>query len=107
MPIIQSIKDNPWKMLLGSSGTIITLVGALFTLDSRYAHAEAVEKDKTATQKTILQSSVTLRRQMLEDKLFELDVKKAQNPGQKLTPMDEAMKARYQRQLDELSKDNK
>ena len=101
---MQTIKENPWKVMLGSSGTIITLVGALFSIDARYAHAADVEKDKVQTQILIKQSSQTLRQQMLEDKLFELDAKQAEG---KLTPVETAMRDRYKRQLQEITRDQK
>ena len=102
MDLMQSVKENYLKILLGSSGTVITLIGALFALDARYAHAADVEKDKSSTLRVIQDTTNTLRRQMLEDKIFELDIKKAQDKNQRLSPIDEAMRARYQRQLDEM-----
>jgi hypothetical protein len=102
MEIMQSVKDNPWKIMLGSSSTIIALVGALFAVDARYAHAADVEKDKSATFKAIQDTANTLRRQMLEDKLFEIDITKAQSKNQQLSPINQALRDRYQRQLDEL-----
>lgn len=104
MPVMQTIKENPWKILLGSSGTIITLVGALFTLDARYAHAADVEKDKKQIQQVVKETTMTLRQQMLEDKLFELDVKRAESPQQRLAPVDAALAARYKRQLDDINR---
>lgn len=104
MAVVQAIKDNPWKALLGSSGTIITLVGALFTLDARYAHAADVEKDKVQTQKIIQDTTTGLRKQMLEDKLFELDIKKSQTRDNKLPSIDEALRNRYQQQLNEINR---
>lgn len=104
MPVMQTIKENPWKVLLGSSGTIITLVGALFTLDARYAHAADVEKDKKQIQQVVKETTMTLRQQMLEDKLFELDARKAESPTQRLSPVDAALAARYKRQLDEIAR---
>ena len=103
MQLIQAVKDNPWKIMVGSSGTIISLVAALFTLDARYAHAADVEKANVAIRQVVQETTSNLRRQMLEDKLFELDVKKAQDKNQRLSPIDEALRARYQRQLDEQS----
>jgi hypothetical protein len=96
------ITDNPIKILLGSAGSIIAVVTALFAIDGRYAHAADVERDKKETQLIIQQTTNTLRRQMLEDKLFELDVKREQSAKQKLSPIDAAMKERYKRQLNEL-----
>jgi hypothetical protein len=104
MAVMQTIKDNPWKTLLGSSGTIITLVGALFTLDARYAHAADVERDKKQIQQVVKETTMTLRQQMLEDKLFELDAKKAESATQRLSPVDAALAARYKRQLEEINR---
>lgn len=101
MNITEILKNNMWKITLGSSGTIITLVGALFTVDARYAHAADVEQERVQTHRIIQDTTQTLRRQMLEDKLFELDIKRAQSRDQKLSPIDQALKDRYQRQLDE------
>lgn len=100
MAIINTIKDNPWKTVFGSAGSIIAIVGALFSLDARYAHAEDVNREKLEIQSLLQDTSQTLRRQLLEDKLFELDVKRAQSPNRVLPPIDAALRERYQRQLD-------
>jgi hypothetical protein len=102
MELMQSLKSNYLKLLLGSSGTIISVIVALFAIDARYAHAADVEKDKALTQRVIQDTSINLRRQMLEDKLFELDLKAAQAKNGKLSPIDDAVRSRHQRQLDEL-----
>jgi hypothetical protein len=102
MTVADSFRNNPGKYVLGSAGSIIAVVTALFTVDARYAHAADVEKDKAQTQKVIKDTAVILRKQSLEDKLFEYDVKKAQSQDRKLTPMDTAMQERYKRQLDDL-----
>ena len=104
MAIRTLIKDNIGKVAFGSIGTIVTIVTALFTIDARYAHAVDVIKEKLQTQDLIQDTSQTLRRQMLEDKLFELDVKKAQSKEQKLPPIESALKERYERQLSEISR---
>jgi len=104
MPVLDTIKNNPWKILLGSSGTIISLVATLFTLDARYAHAADVEKDKKQIQQVVRETTTTLRQQMLEDKLFELDVKKAESSTQRLSPVDAALAERYRRQLNEIAR---
>lgn len=104
MPMMEKVKEHPLKVFLASSGSIIALVGAMFALDSRYAHAADVEKDKQQVQRIILETSQTLRQQMLEDKLFELDAKRAQIPNGKLPPVDEALSSRYKRQLEEISR---
>lgn len=103
MTMLEKVKENPWKIFLGSSGSIIALVGALFTLDARYAHAADVEQNKKETQQIIRETSTVLRKQMIEDKLFELDVREAQSKDRKLSPIDSALKERYKRQLRELT----
>lgn len=100
----KTITDHPLKVLLGSAGSIIAVVTALFTIDSRYAHAADVEKDKIQTQRIIQETTSNLRRQMLEDKIFELDLKKAQTKEQRLSPIDQALRDRYQQQIQELNK---
>lgn len=101
MTMLEKVKENPWKVFIGSTGSIIAIVGALFTLDARYAHAADVERNKIETQKIIRETSNLLRKQMVEDKLFELDIKEAQANG-RLSPIDSALKERYKRQLREL-----
>jgi len=102
MSIVDSVKQHPYKAVLGSATSVIAIVTALFTLDSRYAHAADVEKKEKETKLVIQETASTLRKQMLEDKLFELDVKKAQAPNQRLSPVEQAMQERYHRQLQEL-----
>ena len=105
MATINTIKSNIVTVLFSSVGTCVAIVGALFTVDARYAHASDVEKDKVQIQNLIQYTSQTLRRQMLEDKLFELDMKKAQakTRSENLPPVDSALRDRYQRQLMDLS----
>lgn len=103
MSIKETAKNNIGKIAFGSVGTIVTLVTALFTVDARYAHSADVNKDKINTQDLIQDTTQTLRRQMLEDKLFELDVKKAQAKDQKLPPVESALHARFARQLNDIN----
>lgn len=102
MSMLEVVKHNPGKMLLGSASSIIAIIGAMFALDARYAHAADVEKTKTETKQIILQTALTLRKQNLEDKLFELELKRAQTKDQKLTPMDQALYERYKRHSQEI-----
>jgi DMSO/TMAO reductase YedYZ molybdopterin-dependent catalytic subunit len=104
--IVQAAKDHPVGMLLGSSGSIIALVTALFTLDARYAHAAEVQNDKAQVQQLIKETSKTLRKQMLEDKLFEIEIKIEQTRAERrpVSPIDSALKERYKRQIDDLVK---
>lgn len=100
--LINAIKNHPIKALLGSISSVIVIVSALFAVDARYAHAAAVEKEIQETQRIIKETSKQMRQQSLEDKLFELDVRKAQSPRQQLSPIDSALRERYERQLDQL-----
>jgi hypothetical protein len=101
--MLEFFKTNIAKIAFGSIGSIIAIVAALFSLDARYAHATDVDKTKLQTQDLIQDTSQTLRRQMLEDKLFELDMKKAQAKEKQLPPVESALKERYQRQLDQVN----
>jgi len=83
--------------------TMIALVTALFTFDARYAHAEDVKKENAQTQQLVEKTTNNLRRSLIEDKVFEIEVKQAQ--AKKLDPIDTAIKARYLRQLAEIPKD--
>lgn len=103
MQILQTMKDNPWMTLITSSGSIFAVVAALFAIDERYAHAADVSQYNTQTTQTIRQTADSLRKQMLEDKIFELDVKKSMYRDGKLPPVEQAIRDRYQRQLDEIT----
>ena len=103
MALLQTIVDNPWKIIFGSSGTVIACVGALFAVDARYAHAIDVEKTTIEIRSQIQKSIFYTRKQNLEDMIFELDLKKSQNRNQTLSPVDQALSGRYQQQLNDLS----
>ena len=103
MAVVQTILNNPWKIIFGSSGTIITLVGALFAIDARYAHAADVDNNLASMKGQIQKSMIYIRKQNLEDKLFEFDIKKSQDKNGKLSPIDQALQGRYQQQLEDLN----
>ena len=75
MELSEKVKENVVGLIFGSAGSIIAIVVALFTVDARYAHAVDVTKDKLQTQDLIQDTFHTSRRLVLEDKIFELDVK--------------------------------
>jgi hypothetical protein len=102
--LIETVKENPVVVMLGSSGSIIAIVGALFTVDDRYAHAADVEKTNTEIRKSMQESTNTLRRRMLEDKVFELDIRGTQNKDGKLSPVEKALRERYQSEINDLRK---
>lgn len=103
MSVIEAIKNHPWKSVIASSSSIIAIVTALFALDSRYAHAADVQKDIARTERVVQETSLLLRKQMLEDKLFELDIKRSTAPNGKLTPVESALRERYIRQISEIN----
>ena len=103
MSLLSSFKTNIGAIMFGSAGSVIAIVGALFTIDARYAHAADVQKTNNETQKQIIESTNTLRRQMLEDKLFELGLKKAQDK-KPLSAIDQALSDRYKQQLNDLNR---
>ncbi len=106
MPIsslICSVKENPIKTIFGSAGLIIPVVAALFTVDARYAHAEDVKQANKTLQESIEISASNLRRQMLEDRIFEIDIARSQRKDQQLDAKAQAIRNRYQQQLDDLN----
>jgi len=98
--MMEAIKAH-LKGLLASAGAAIAIVAALFTIDARYAHADDVKKEQVQIQLVVQQTTTNLRKQLLEDKVFELDMKKSQ---QKLNGVEEALRERYTRQLKEISR---
>lgn len=92
------------KVTIATTGTIIALVLAVFTLDSRYARAQDVLKENDKTQMVIKETVKNIRKQSIEDKIFELDLKKSQNRDNKLGSIDAALYERYKRQLIEVDK---
>ena len=46
-------------------------------------------------------------REYVEEKLFELDIKREQSPTQRLSPVDAALHARFKRQLEEIQQKRK
>lgn len=107
------------KLTLATIVATITLITSLFAFDARYVHAEEAKKteivlkaalqsnqdDIKKTQMIVKIATNNLRRQFLEDKVFELDIKQA--PGKPLSPADNAMKERYLRQIVEVSSELK
>lgn len=102
MDFFQAIKHNPGKVIFGSASSIIAIIGALFALDSRYAHASDLERVKVETKEIVKESSLSLRKHMLEDKLFELEMKKSTSKDGTLSPVDQALYDRYKRQSSEI-----
>lgn len=98
-----SLKQNNSKFIIGSVGAIVTLIGAIISVDTRYAKSTEVEQMRVEFTSLVKDTTFILRKQMLEDKLFELDIKKAMNSSNQLNSVDAALYERYKRQLDEIS----
>lgn len=106
MAIPPIVKENPIKAVSSLVAFVVTVIGTFLTVDDRYAHAVDVQEYKAATSQEIQQQTtalqqqlIILRQQAVEDKVWELDVKRGQ---QSLSPVEEAQYKRYIRQLDEL-----
>lgn len=109
MTVKQLIEDNLLKIITGSIGALSIILGAAFTIDSRYVHAGDLVQMKQAQDKQFrqqsLESQVTvneLRKQMLEDKVFEIQL----IPPQKRTDVDRARLDKYMRDLDSITRKN-
>lgn len=99
------------KILLGSVSIVGTILGAFLTVDSRYVLASEFEKYQRQSDATLARQirevqvqGILLRKQLVDDRLFELDMKRDQG---KLNPVEEAQYRRYQRQQEELEKSMK
>ena len=80
----------------------------LFLIDGRYAHADAYKAEESKTIQLInnqtlefRSQNLQLRQSIIEDKIFELDTKRA---ASKLSPVEDAQHKRYSRQLDEVTR---
>jgi hypothetical protein len=109
MTVKQVIEDNLLKIITGSIGALSIILGAAFTIDSRYVHAGDLAELKKEHSRAIQQQTVDnqvsvneLRKQMLEDKIFEIQL----IPPQKRSDADRARLDKYTRDLDGISKRN-
>lgn len=101
MSLSEMIKNNI-TVVLGILASAVAVITGLFAIDERYAHAADVAQYNQQMSQTIKETADSLRRQTLEDKIFELDIKRSQSRDNRLSPVDQAMRDRYQRQLDDL-----
>lgn len=92
----KAVEDVDIKTL--SLGTVISVLTVFmpvwFYLDSHFAHAD----DVTVVRKSTTEQITDLRKQMLEDKIFEIEVKDKQ------TKVDKALLDRYKSERDSLSR---
>ena len=99
-PVKDFLKENPLKVAAGTVSALMVLIGAVLSFDARYAHALDVQQYQKQVSADITIQTASLRKQLLEDKLFELDAKKGQR---RLDPVEAATYERYQRQLQEVT----
>lgn len=80
-------------------GSILTIFTGVIFIDERYVHAAdfsaQIQHQQNQNEKLIQ----SIRRQQLEDQIFELDFKEQTGTAQ---PLDRALKERYLRQLDQI-----
>lgn len=92
---------NKIKAIAASFGAVVAILGGIWALDTHYASAADVAAIKQDLGSQIQQ----MRREKVEDILFELDQKKAAHNG-KLSPEDQANYDRQTRRLQEIQQQN-
>jgi len=93
-------QENPIKFAASTIGALSIIVTSAFAIDGRYAHSTDTDNKIQQIQEQTNRSIDYLRKSQIEDKLFEIDLKKG-NKGQ-LSNTDQALRNRYQQQLDEI-----
>lgn len=98
--------SNVAKYAIGTITFVGAILGAFLTVDARYVLAADFDKFQQGNQRELARQTqeiqkqgIVLRKQLLEDRVFELDTKKSQ---ERLSPIEEAQYNRYMRQLNEL-----
>ena len=99
------MNETQVKYIATLVGMAVAVITTVFTLDARYVHADELQQFKTEHAQAIQQVSrdsqlqvITLRKQMIEDKVFEITLIKPE----KRTDIDRARLDKYQRDLDEI-----
>lgn len=113
----EDLQKNMIPVIASTITSLTVILSAAFLIDSRYAHADAVEKQQSSVNDMLKQNQLAsdaaikyqtlelkqqtllLRRSIIEDKLFELDIKRESDKNRRLAPVDEAQYSRYSRQL--------
>jgi len=104
---MQLLKENPVKSSISILTLVSMLVGAVITVDSRYVKADDLTSLKVYNEKLVvqqgeqIQSNVnSLRKQMLEEKLYDLE---SVHPKRR-SSADNARIEKYKRDLRDLRK---
>ena len=87
------------KVIAGAVASLSTIVGAAFFVDARYAHAEAVVALIRQARDESRYAAEQLRKQLLEDKVFEINLV----PEAKRTNTQRALLERYKAQVGEIN----
>ena len=76
-----TIKEKPIAFAISSITLISMVIGGILTIDTRYAKAADIEAQQKVIESTAKQNKIEfnysidqLRKQMIEDKIFELDL---------------------------------
>lgn len=92
-----TVISNKLKGIAASFGAVVAILGSIWALDTHYASAADVAQLKQDLGSQIQQ----MRKEKVEDILFDLDQKKASQHG-KLSPADQANYDRQTRRLQEI-----
>lgn len=94
------------RIALAGIAAIASLTGAVFTIDSRYAHQEAFDTFKKAHLHEDDDKIYEFKKQYLESRLSELDAKQRFNKHG-LQPADKYIQDQLQQQLTDLESNRK
>ncbi len=103
--MLNKVKEN-WSSLGVLLTAIGTIIGVFLTVDTRYAHSDEVTKLKKEQQQVIKQnrydlsqSTNLLRKQSLEDKIFDIEL----IPNSTRSQYDKARLEKYKSDLNEVN----
>lgn len=92
------LKENPIKSTISMLTLVSMLIGTAFTLDSRYAKAEDIANQKQYIEQNSKETKFAidqLRKQSLEDKVFEIEL----IPENKRSQSEKARLEKYKRDM--------
>ena len=95
--MMEYLKRNPIVTAGAVISSIVTILAAFWAVDSHYATAADLQN----VENSFASQMVRNRTEDLDDRIFELELKKSQLKG-KLDPIDDAMLERYKRNLRKL-----
>lgn len=103
---ISKAKENAFNHFVSLIVSIGTVIGMFLTVDDRYAHSDEVDKLKVEQQQVIRQnrydlqqSTGQLRKQQLQDKIFDIELM----PASKQSPYDKARLEKYKSDLQDVN----